>query len=657
MSTAPPSQPYRQIHLDFHTGGAIPDVAADFDAEQFARTLKEAHVESVQLFARDWHGWMYYPSSFAEHIHPKLRRPDLLGEQIKAVHDAGLRCPIYTAVQVDRRSADLHPDWCQRQSDGSHRSGTKSDQGVFGPGWEPLLCLNSPFADFFAQHLDELLTRYDCDGFWFDGVSPQDCCCRHCLATMAQRGIDPTDRDARRAFGMDVCHEWIARTSAQVRAAHPAATIFHNAGHVGPRHRAIMPDHTHLELESLPGGGWGYLHFPVVARYARTLDPDGVVGMTGKFHRGWGEFHAYKNQAALEFECFQMLANGGRVSVGDQLPPSGVLDGPTYELIGKVFEQVARVEPYCRGSRAVAEAAVVTSEGLLMESWDTMLPDGVLGATRMLQELGMQFDIVDGAEDLSKYDLLILPDDVSETPAIRAHLDDGGAAILTGDSLSDDNHLHAGPLRVTTDPSRPPTDFIVPADGFTDLPKVEHVLEPGGRQVEDASGAEPLAMLCRPYFERTWDHFCSHLHAPSDGKDHGPAALQAGRVIWFTHKVFTQYRETAPRWCKALIAAAIDRVHDRVLRHDGPSTLLAHLHEQGGRHVLHLLNYVPERRGRSLDVIEEPQTVVDLTLTLRVPATDARAVRGEQDLPCRREHDRLVVTLPRLHGYEVLELT
>lgn len=32
--------PFRQVHLDFHTGPGIPDVGADFDAKAFARALK-----------------------------------------------------------------------------------------------------------------------------------------------------------------------------------------------------------------------------------------------------------------------------------------------------------------------------------------------------------------------------------------------------------------------------------------------------------------------------------------------------------------------------------------------------------------------------------------------------------------------------------------
>ncbi len=35
----------RQVHLDFHTPGNIPDVGKDFDPEAFAATAKAAHVD------------------------------------------------------------------------------------------------------------------------------------------------------------------------------------------------------------------------------------------------------------------------------------------------------------------------------------------------------------------------------------------------------------------------------------------------------------------------------------------------------------------------------------------------------------------------------------------------------------------------------------
>ena len=49
---------FRQMHLDFHTSESIPDVGAKFDPDEFAETLKWAHVNSVTCFARCHHIWI-----------------------------------------------------------------------------------------------------------------------------------------------------------------------------------------------------------------------------------------------------------------------------------------------------------------------------------------------------------------------------------------------------------------------------------------------------------------------------------------------------------------------------------------------------------------------------------------------------------------------
>jgi hypothetical protein len=80
--------PYRQVHLDFHTSELITDVGKDFKAEEFAATLKAAHVNSINLFAKCHHGWAYYDTKVA-HRHPHLKI-DLLSEQLNAVRGAGI---------------------------------------------------------------------------------------------------------------------------------------------------------------------------------------------------------------------------------------------------------------------------------------------------------------------------------------------------------------------------------------------------------------------------------------------------------------------------------------------------------------------------------------------------------------------------------------
>ena len=166
-------------------------------------------------------------------------------------------------------------------------------------------------------------------------------------------------------------------------------------------------------------------------RYARTLDV-ACLGMTGKFHTSWGDFHSLKNEEALQFECFQMLALGARCSVGDQLHPSGKIDAPTYDLIGSVYREVERKEPWCRGARAVSDLAVFTPEEFI----GGRTPPPALGAIRMLQEGAHQFDIIDSAQtDLSRYKVLVLPDEITVDPTLEqkltSYLQAGGALIAS----------------------------------------------------------------------------------------------------------------------------------------------------------------------------------------------------------------------------------
>lgn len=103
---------YRQVHLDFHTSEYIPDIAADFDKDEFAKTLEEAHVDSITCFARCHHGWLYYPSKkFPELIHPGLKNKNFLLEQIEACHKRGIKVPVYTTAQWDGRIMREHPEW------------------------------------------------------------------------------------------------------------------------------------------------------------------------------------------------------------------------------------------------------------------------------------------------------------------------------------------------------------------------------------------------------------------------------------------------------------------------------------------------------------------------------------------------------------------
>ena len=188
----------RQIHLDFHTSGAIPDVGADWDAISFVETLRRAHVNSVTCFARCHHGYVYYsPSKFERH--PSLDF-DLLGEQIAACHAAGIRVPIYLTVGWDELAAQRHPEWLEVDADG--RRGGKSP---LEPGWKKL-CLNSPYLDYVWDQTAEVMDLYgdDVDGFFFDIIHQGPCLCTYCLRDMERAGVNPESEEGRRGFARGI---------------------------------------------------------------------------------------------------------------------------------------------------------------------------------------------------------------------------------------------------------------------------------------------------------------------------------------------------------------------------------------------------------------------------------------------------------------------
>ena len=215
--------------------------------------------------------------------------------------------------------------------------------------------------------------------------------------------------------------------------------VFHNSGHISKGADEVLQWQSHLELESLPTGGWGYDHFPVSVKYVSTLGKD-YMGMTGKFHTTWGEFGGFKRPEALRYECGAMLAFGARCSIGDQLHPSGEMNEDTYNLIGAAYSEVGENESFVAGAKAVSEIALVSPEAL-----GAATPGGLgvsshaeEGAARMLRELHLQFDIVGPERDLSRYKLVILPDEIPFNSEFQTKIESfvagGGRVLLSGKS-------------------------------------------------------------------------------------------------------------------------------------------------------------------------------------------------------------------------------
>jgi hypothetical protein len=182
-----------------------------------------------------------------------------------------------------------------------------------------------------------------------------------------------------------------------------------------------------------------------------------------------------------------------------------------------------------------------------------------------------------------------------------------------------------------------------------------------GMKIATQPGSETLADLLLPYFDRTYQHFCSHNQTPSSRAAGQPAVVQKGRVIYFCHAVFSQYQQKAPHWCKQLVLNALDRLLPQpLLRLSGPSALIATLNSQDALHrqVLHLLYYVPERRSDTIDIIEDVVPLHDVAVSLRADRAVERVACVPQELPLAFavEDGRVHFTVPKVQGHQMVEI-
>jgi hypothetical protein len=604
----PTELPFRQVHLDFHTSGDIAGIGSAFDAEGFKRRLRDARVDSITLFSVCHHGWNYHPTK-AGAMHPGLSF-DLLGAQMKACAEEGVLAPVYVSAGLNQRLANAHPEWIERDPEGA-RLGWRSS--CLEAGFDKL-CLNSPYlGELCALAAEAARLHPAANGIFLDIIAQGDCACPSCVASMDAAGLDPADPKARRTQSRATLLKYYRRVNAAIEAAAPGMPVFHNSGHVPRGRRDLFPFFSRFELESLPTWSWGYDHFPTSARYVDGLGKP-FLGMTGKFHTTWGEFGGYKHPNALRYECAAMLAMGARCSIGDQLHPDGELDEATYRIIGEAYREVEAKEAWCVGSRPVSDVALLSRQAFGPPEEAFEFEDQAdAGAVRALLEEGALFDLVDreaidGQEGLSRYALAIVPDGLAIDEALaarlRAFVSGGGALILAGPSVFGPEGrapLDLGLEYEGMEPHCP--SYVVPRPGrgpswLGGAPLVSY-----GRSARvRPAGAEVLADVLFPVFDRDRSHFSSHQHSPYLKEPTGYAGIAAkGRTIYFAHPVFSQYRALGAVAQRALIGMALDNLlgDGRSLKTSLPSAARATMRAQEalGRSVVHLLYAPVDMRG------------------------------------------------------------
>ena len=233
------------LRIEERPGPVAPQISARRE-----RVMAEHGVQAHWIGIVDPTGTPYGPSAFLpSDFADSAENAARLRKQIDATHRNGMAAMTWFPGTHCRSAAEAHPDWRVVELD---RGGTGNSESLHN------LCIHSPFREALTGFVLESLTKYDLDGFWFDGAilshpGVVGCACHHCR-TRFQRDeglafpahADWDDPAFRRwvAWRYRVFMEFWGELAARVRREFPRARIV-----VNHLHRLWSPWHSAIPID------------------------------------------------------------------------------------------------------------------------------------------------------------------------------------------------------------------------------------------------------------------------------------------------------------------------------------------------------------------------------------------------------------------------
>ncbi len=645
------------LFFDFHTMVSVPDVGKDFQAEEFARQLSQCGVDFLTIHACCNQGHAYYPTQVGK-PHPALTQ-DIFGSLARACHSRGIALAAYFNVHYSDQVLREHPEWRE----------VSATPGKYPPQdfYYRRACYNSGYGEHLLAMAREVLAWYDVDGFFFDCMAASDCVCPACRQKMEALGVDPEDKEAVLRFNHAASHALAQRLHDQLASLKPGLRFFFN----GRPFEEMEEMDTQLEAECLPTAPWGngYEQLPLMAHYMRPLARKSgkqILNMTGRFI-DWGQFGTLRTRESLEYDLFYGVANGIRPELADHLPPDGRWPLPVFQRVQTLYQELQWYDPWTLEAENRPEVAVVFPRRSPLRQYPD--DDALKGATRMLTELKVQFDIVTEAVSWEPYKVLIFPDEVSFSPEIlsrvKAHLAKGGRILATGQSglePSGETFALGEEWPATYQGSSPFLPLYFQPEGTLGqgLPDMPLQLFGDGFQVAPTEGAQSLFFCVRPVCHQGWDGTHVNFYTPPAEKTQLPFLLRKGNITYLSANLFQGYAQVAMRDTRLLLENLLKildptpQIRTRRL----PSFARAFLQFNENLRLVHLMTYCPEKRLGTIEVDDRP-AVVNGEVHLRLDNTPVRHVRCvangiPQDLPFQVEDGYAKVTVPLVEGYALL---
>ena len=654
----------RQVHLDFHTSEQLENIGEKFDKASWQKALVDAHVSSINIFAKGHHGFSYYPTKVGTQ-HPNLGF-DLLKSQLEASHEIGIKTPFYFAIGWSALDAVTHPEWVIKNKNGKSKKGDmiqslNAEDPYPNFTWE-LLMPEGGYLEMILKQTEELCKNYELDGFWYD-IIPNNAINYNAYsrAGFKKAGIDVDNDLEVEMHHVEKLKFFMASCNAIIKKYHPDASIFYNwSTHMNNSNTfkyKLYEYNTSYDLEDLPTTWEGYNEFPLRAKYFSNMGKP-VTGMSGKFHTAWGEFGGFKYPNALKYEAASMIAFGANVNFGDQLHPSGIIDSETYKNIGSAFSYVKSIEAFGPGGKQVAKTGL----------WMTFDNHTEQAASLLLLDTQTNYVVVNNLKDWSDLELIIIPSkpnlSAKNVETLNQFVADGGKLLILGEgALKRDRSGFALDVGGTyLGKASYDVDYTVVSEALSkNVVRSPFLNYMPAIKIKPDATVKLLASIREPYFSRTKAHYTSHQNTPYNLQPAThPAIYRDGNTMVVAHpldKMYLRYgaqihRELFKNTLDALLTTPMVRAN---LPSSGRVNLL-HFPEKN-RYVAHLLYAVPVQRGVA-QVIDDLVPIYNTTVEIKLKENIKKAylMPGNIDLNITKSNDKLTIIIPKFTCHTALVL-
>ena len=424
-----------------------------FDAEEYARCMEIAGVDTVYVAAANCLGLCLYPTKVG-YRHSVSEKRDLLQERIQALRKRGIGVVAYMN-SWNSEAARRHPEWQIRSSDGKAQGETSR----FGT-----CCLNSPYRDLVRSLVREVVSTYDIDGLWIDmvGFFASDCTCKWCREKYRKQTgwelpetINWTDPNFIRyvQFKSETVTEYATMLAAEARTAKPGISVSLQCAAWNRAMNNGFSDAYFDIMDYVSGDFYATRHKTdvicrILPNLSRNQPFEYMISCAPhlSYHTGLKNRSEFMRQACTALLC------GGSFMFIDAIDPSGKLNPELYHVMGKLRRELAPfLETADLDAKILRDVAVYVNFDSYTVRESEGQPSYILGNYRNIYEnlekinvafsrAHIDYDILTekNIHKLSNYKVVVVPDlyrmKQSECEKIAEYVKQGGRLYVSGAS-------------------------------------------------------------------------------------------------------------------------------------------------------------------------------------------------------------------------------